>query len=85
MMLRATFGVLRQLLLDLGFTMHEAPEDQVRFDHVESNTWFIFHRLKDDDEVNLPNLVAVRRILDEKGLMTRNEFEERLRSRVIAG
>ncbi len=84
-MLQATFGVLRQVLLELGFTVEAGPGDQVRFDHAVSDTWFIFRNHKDDEPVNLPNLVAVRKILDEKGLLSREQFEERLRSRLIAG
>jgi hypothetical protein len=84
-MLQATFAVLRQILLELGFTMQPGADGQVRFDHAASGTWFIFRSQKDEEAVNLPNLVAVRRILDEKGLLPRKQFEARLRSRLIAG
>jgi len=84
-MLQATFAVLRQILLDLGFTQRTEPGVYVRFDHAESSTWFVFRPLKDEEEVNVPNLVAVRRILDEKGLLPREQFEELLRQRLIAG
>jgi hypothetical protein len=83
--MQATFAVLRQILLDLGFTMHVQPGVWVRFDHAGSNTWFLFRAHQDDEAVNLPNLVAVRRILDEKGLLGREQFEERLRTQVSAG
>lgn len=84
-MLQATFAVLRQILLELGFTMQTGAGGEVRFDHPPSGTWFVFRSQKDDEAVNLPNLVAVRRILDEKGLLPREQFEARLRTRVIAG
>jgi hypothetical protein len=84
-MLQASFAVLRQILLDLGFTTHVEPGVYVRFDHAPSDTWFVFRPHKDEEAVNLPNLVGVRRILDEKGLLAREQFEELLRTRLIAG
>jgi hypothetical protein len=83
-MLRATFGVLQQILLDLGFTMR-AEATFIRFDHAGSNTWFLFPPHTSDEEVNARNLVGVRHILDTKGLLSRERFEELLRERLIAG
>ena len=84
-MLQATFAVLRQILLDLGFTMRVEPGVFVRFDHADSDTWFVFRPHEDDEAVNAPNLAGVRRILDEKGLLPSKQFEELLRQRVVAG
>src|SRR5947209_18076340 len=85
LMLQASFAVLRQILLDLGFTMHVEPGAYVRFDHAQSSTWFVFRPYKDEDAVTLPNLVEVRRILDEKGLLARAQCEALLRTRLMAG
>jgi hypothetical protein len=85
MTLQATVAVLRQILLELGFTMHVQASDHDRFDHRESGTWFDFRNHKDEEAVNVSHLVVVRRILDEKRLLARDQFEERLRSRLIAG
>jgi hypothetical protein len=83
-MLQATFGVLRQILLDLGFTMR-ADAKFIRFDHAASQTWFLYPPYRDDEAVNPGDLVAARRILDERGLMPRERFEELLRKNLIAG
>jgi hypothetical protein len=83
-MLRATFAVLRQILLDLGFTVQADPKF-IRFDHTASETWFLYPPYGDEDEVNPGDLVAARRILDERGLMPRERFEELLRQKLIAG
>jgi hypothetical protein len=80
----ANFALLRQILLDLGFTLRVSPGEFVRFDHEPSSTWFLFRPYHDEEPVNLPNLVAVRRVLDEKGLLPRDQFEELLRKGPIA-
>lgn len=82
-MLQATFGVLRQILLDLGFTVH-VGSDYVRFDHARSKTSFLYPRYGEADDVHAGNLVAARRVLDERGLMPRERFEELLRQKVVA-
>ena len=83
-MLQATFGVLRQVLLDLGFTMRTDPKF-IRFDHAASQTWFLYPPYRDEDAVDPGDLVAARRILDERGFMPRERFEELLRKNLIAG
>jgi hypothetical protein len=83
-MLQASFRVLRQILLDLGFTMRVDPKF-IRFDHAASQTWFVYPVYRDEEEVSAGDLVAARRILDERGLMPRERFEELLRQKLIAG
>jgi hypothetical protein len=84
-MLHANFAVLRQILLDLGFTIHVEPGAFVRFDRADADTWFVFRPHQDNEAVNLPNLRAVQRVLDEKGVLPSKQFEELLHQRVIAG
>jgi hypothetical protein len=83
-MLRAKFSTLRHILEDLGFTM-QANEKRVRFDHAPSKTWFLYPPHEDDKEVSPADLVAARYMLDMKGLLPRDEFEEQLRQRLVAG
>ena len=83
-MLQATFSVLRQILLDLGFTMQVDPK-YVRFEHADTRTWFLYPPYADDEAVNPGDLVAARHILDARGFMSREEFEELLRQKLIAG
>jgi hypothetical protein len=83
-MLHATFGTLRQILLDLGFTVRSTPKF-VRFDHPEMKTWFLFQPYKDGDDVEPVDLAAVRKTLDERGHLERKLFEERLAARPVAG
>jgi hypothetical protein len=83
-MLKATFSVLKQILVDLGFTMRADPRF-IRFDHAATKTWFLYPPYGDEEEVNPGDLVAARRILDEKEFLPRERFEELLRERLIAG
>lgn len=83
-MQEAPFAAVRQGLLDLGFVMRVEP-GLVRFEHPGTNSWYVFRPHADDEPVNLPNLVGLRHNLDVKGLVPREQFEEWLRARLIAG
>jgi hypothetical protein len=83
-MLKATFGVLKQILLDLGFTMR-ADEKSVRFDHAPTRTWFLYPPYAESEDVNPGDLVAARRILDARGFLPSERFEELLRQKLVAG
>jgi hypothetical protein len=84
MMLRAKFGVLRQILLDLGLTMHVTPKS-VRFDDAEGRTLLLMPPYADDEEVYAGELVAARHHLDMRNLLSRERFEELLRQKLVAG
>ena len=83
-MLRAKFATLRHLLHDLGFTM-QTDASRVRFDHAQTKTWFLYPPHADDDEVSPADLVGARYVLDMKGLLPRDQFEEQLRRKLVAG
>ena len=83
-MLRAKFATLRQLFFDLGFTM-QTDARRVRFDHTETKTWFLYPPYAADDEVSAGDLVAARYMLDMKGFLPRDQFEEQLRRNLVAG
>ena len=83
-MLRAKFATLRQLFWDLGFTM-QADARRVRFDHAETKTWFLYPPYADDEDVTAGDLVAARYMLDMKGFLPRERFEEWLREKLVAG
>lgn len=81
---RAKFSGLRQILQDLGFTMRATPRF-VRFDMEGTDMWFLYPPYAETDDVSAGDLVAARHILDMRGLMTRERFEELLRQSLIAG
>lgn len=83
-MRRASFSVLRQLLLDLGFTIEVTPKS-IRFENVTTNTWFLFPPYADEDEVREVDFIVARKVLDERGFMHRLEVEERLTARAVTG
>jgi len=80
-----SFGVLRQFLLDLGFTMRFEPGQFARFDEEESKAWFLFPALHDNDPVPMPYLVSVRKLLDDRGIFPREEFDKLLGKDLVAG
>jgi hypothetical protein len=57
----------------------------IRFDHAATGTWFLYPPYRDDEAVNPGDLVAARRILDERGFLPRERFEELLGQGVRAG
>ena len=83
-MLRARFGILRQILIDLGFAMHASPKS-IRFDGPDGKTWFLFKPYGEDEEVSAGDLVATRYHLDMGNLLSRERFEELLRQKLVAG
>lgn len=82
--MKAKFAVLRQILLDLGFQMRAGP-DFIRFDHPVSKSWFLYPLYADNEEVTVAELAAARYSLDMKGFLSRQEFEDLLRQKVVAG
>ena len=70
-----TFAELRTFLREMGFVEDTVRGEFLRFQHDPSDTRFIFRAYKPTDRVNPGDLVAVRRFLDERGLMEADEFE----------
>jgi hypothetical protein len=83
-MLQTTFAVLHQLLIDSGFTVRRT-EKFIRFDHPETETRLLLRPYAEGEAVDAADLVAARKILDERGVMPRQEFEQRLAARPAAG
>lgn len=81
---RAKFATLRDILLDLGFTM-QADARRIRFDHASTGFWFLYPPYGEDDEVSPADLVATRYSLDMRGFLAREQFEELLRQKLVAG
>jgi hypothetical protein len=78
MMSRIKFGELRQLLLDMGFREVVGPE-QVAFRHGPSDTLFVFRPYRMGDSVASYNLIEVQTMLDSRGLMSADSFENRFK------
>ena len=70
-----TYGRLYQFLQGLGFEDESVPGSHRVFRHRDSNTILVqaIHSLS--EPVNLVDLKSTRRVLDEKGLVTRAEFD----------
>lgn len=82
-MVQAKFATLSRLLLDLGFAVRTGPTF-TRFEHTETDTWFLYPRYTDEEEVALADLAGTRHLLDARGMLPREQFEERLRSISVA-
>lgn len=82
-MAQPTFGELRQVLIDLGFQETASPA-RVRFEQAGTDTIVLLRPYAADDVVDPAALIAVRRLLDEKGVIGREEFDARLRARALA-
>lgn len=72
------FGELRRLLLDVGFQEVSGPK-QIIFQHLPSNTLFVFRAYRPSDPVTAYNLVEVKDMLDSRGLMSADAFESQFR------
>jgi hypothetical protein len=72
---KVTFAQLRKLLETMGFHGTTHPT-HLAFEHSPSNTVFLFRTYRAADPVSPANLAAVRRMLDERGLMEADRFDK---------
>ncbi len=75
---KISFAELRQFLERLGFTETVHPTHVV-FEHLASDSLLVFRRYRARDAVSPANLVTVRKLLDERGLVEADEFDNRWR------
>jgi hypothetical protein len=73
---RITFGQLRELLLERGFTETVTPRSHVFFAHESSGAEIALPIYRSNRLVAPHHLVTVRVMLDAKGLMDAEEFDE---------
>ena len=73
---RVTFAELRRLLLDMGFTEAVTPGSHVFFAHQPSGAEVALPIYRANRLVLPHHLITVRMMLDAKGLMDRDDFEE---------
>ena len=70
-----TFAKLHELLLDLGFAEAVVPKSFVGFRHDASDAEFFFPIYKPNQVVAPRHLLAVRVMLDARGLMEGEDFD----------
>ena len=75
---RIRFSELRQLLLDLGF-LEVSQSEQIVFGHKPSDTLFVFRPYRPADPVASYHLIDVKTMLDARGLLSADSFENHLR------
>ncbi|MBY0526548.1 MAG: DUF58 domain-containing protein [Gemmataceae bacterium] len=76
------YAELRQLLKNLGFQTEPFRGKFIRFVH-SPDTVFVFRPYQPGDPVRSIDLIAVRKLLDERGLMDADAFD-RFRSKAPA-
>jgi hypothetical protein len=74
-----SFSRLRQFLLDLDFSERTGASAQIIFEHRPSDTLFIFRRYEANEQVYWPDVLSVRKQLDERGLVAADSFDQLLR------
>ena len=74
------FDELCRLLEGMEFKKNTQPT-HVLFDHPATNSMVVFRPYRSRDVVDPLDLAAVRKTLDERGLMPANSFEQFMRKR----
>jgi hypothetical protein len=69
-----TFQTLRQYLLDLGLT-EKNGNGALLFEHPRQGLLFLFRLYRPQEKVHIKDLITVRKMLDERGLVARDDFE----------
>jgi hypothetical protein len=72
------FAELRQLLVDLGFTVSKQGRFWF-FEHAPSETTFLFRPYRIRDRVTLRDVNSTRHHLDWRGLMAPEAFDDLLK------
>jgi hypothetical protein len=72
---KVTFAQLKKLLATLGFRGSAQPT-HLSFEHPASGTVFLFRTYRAAEAVAPANLAAVRRLLDERGLLEADQFDK---------
>jgi hypothetical protein len=72
------FAELRQLLVDLGFTVSKQGKFWF-FEHAPSETTFLFRPYRSRDRVTLRDVNSTRHHLDWRGLMAPEAFDDLLK------
>jgi hypothetical protein len=70
-----TFAALRTLLDELGFTERKGNGSCLIFEHEPSETVLYFRTYQPREKVDQTDLVVVRKFLNEKGVLARDDFE----------
>ncbi len=81
---RPTFATLCQMLTDLGVQAKPGPRSATAFEHARSGTLLFLRSHVPEEIVDQANLVGIRRLLDERGVVDRERFDELLRERTLA-
>jgi hypothetical protein len=74
-----SFSHLRRFLLDLDFSERTGSSAQIIFEHRPSDTLFIFRPYDANEKVHWPDVISVRKQLDERGLLAADSFDQILR------
>lgn len=74
---KVTFAELRQLFLDLGFTVSKRGKFWF-FEHAPSETWFGYRPYRLREKVEAGDLHMTRKQVDGRGLLTPEAFDDRL-------
>jgi predicted RNA binding protein YcfA (HicA-like mRNA interferase family) len=80
-----TFTSLERFLDELGCQLHAVPGSHVTFTHPSSGALIVLRFYQDEETVTPADLAIVRRVLAEFGVVARDEFENLLRKRALAG
>ncbi len=73
-----SFATLQRVLEGLGFVRKKVGGPQVVFEHTAPDTWFLFQAYKPRDKVTAADLIRVRKLLDERGIIEPDALEELL-------
>jgi hypothetical protein len=73
------FSEVRRLLLELGFREFTGPKRERVFELKTADALFVFQAYRPNDYVREYNLLEIRKMLDARGLMSAEAFEDQFR------
>jgi hypothetical protein len=80
-----TFATIRRILLDLGFQERSVAGPGVLFERPGTDIWFLLRAYREDEVVWPPNVLSIRDLLDARGILSGEQFDELVREHSLAG
>jgi hypothetical protein len=76
--------MIQRILLDLGFQARPVPGSHVLFELPGTETWVLLRPYREDEVVWPPNVLGIRGLLESKGILPGERFDELVKEHSLA-
>jgi hypothetical protein len=80
-----TFATIQRILLDLGFQNRSVAGSHTLFELPGTDLWVLLRPYRQNDIVWPPNVMSIRGLLDSRGVLSGERFDELVKEPSLAG